>query len=316
MAANQSFIADPADNRFDDWFELYNGHSFAVDLSGYYLTDDTNNTQQARTKFRIPDGTIIAGGGYLLVWADNNGGQNGFNDDLHTTGDFALSRTFDHIRLYGPNGLTIIDSITFSNQNNDISQGRYTDGTPNVQFFNNPTPRGPNSLSANSAPTLAAISDKIVTLGQTLSFTASAGDTDNPPQTLSFSLDSAPQGATIGASSGLFSWAPNSSQAPSTNSVTVRVTDSGSPSMSATRTFTLRAYLPPQANILLDAGSASVSFSTIAGRTYRVEYRNDLGPGIWTALGDPAVAAGASMSIIDNTIAGQPQRFYRIVQVD
>ena len=181
-------------------------------------------------------------------------------------------------------------------------------------FFSNPTPRGPNSLSANTAPSLAAISDKIVTLGQTLSFTAVGSDTDTPPQTLSYSLDVAPAGATIGAFSGLFSWAPTAGQVPSTNTVTVRVTDSGGPAMFATRTLTVRAYRPPQASIIHNGSSASLSFSTIAGRTYRVEYRNDIGPGPWSPLGDPAVAASSSMTVIDNTIAGQQQRFYRIVQ--
>jgi hypothetical protein len=314
MAANQSFIADPSDNRFDDWFELYNGHSFAVDLSGYFLTDNTNDTLAARTQFRIPDGTVIPARGYLLVWADNDPQDNGFNGDLHTS--FELSRTLDFIRLYGPDGTTLIDSITFSNQNNNISQGRFPDGTPNFMSFDNPTPRSANSLAGNTAPSLAAISDKIVTLGQTLSFTASATDPDTPPQTLSFSLDAAPSGATIGASGGLFSWTPTAGQVPSTNSVTVRVTDNGSPPKGATRSFTVRAYAPPRAALTYGGGSVSLAFGTIPGKTYRVEYRNNLNPGPWTVIGNPVVAAGNSLTINDTTIGGQPQRFYRIVQQD
>jgi hypothetical protein len=309
MAANQSFIADPSDNRFDDWFELYNGHSFPVDLSGYFLTDDTNNT----TQFEIPAGTVIPARGFLLVWADNDQQDNGFNDDLHV--NFELSRTLDHIRLYGPDEVTLISSVTFSNQVSNVSQGRFADGTPNIVFFNNPTPGSANTLTANTAPTLSAITDKIVTLGQTLTFTASASDSDVPPQTLSFSLDAAPPGATIGASSGLFSWAPTAGQVPSTNAVTVRVTDSGSPPMSATQGFTVRAYPPPLAGISHAGGSVSLTFSTIAGKTYRVEYRNDLNPGPWSQLGDPAVAVGNSITIND-TIGAQAQRFYRIVQLD
>ena len=48
----------------------------------------------------------------------------------------------------------------------------------------------PNTLGGgNSPPQLAGFADKIVTLGQTLSFTASASDPEAPPQTLSFSLE-------------------------------------------------------------------------------------------------------------------------------
>ena len=32
-------FADPADTLFQDWFELYNPNTNAIDLSGYYLTD-------------------------------------------------------------------------------------------------------------------------------------------------------------------------------------------------------------------------------------------------------------------------------------
>ena len=44
---------------------------------------------------------------------------------------------------------------------------------------------------------LAAITNRVVTLGQTLSFAASATDTDQPPQILSFTLTNAPSGANI-----------------------------------------------------------------------------------------------------------------------
>jgi len=91
--------------------------------------------------------------------------------------------------------------------------------------------------TANRAPSLAAIADKTATVGSALSFTASASDPD-AGQTLSFSLSGEPSGATINASTGKFSWVPTSDQASAAAnySFTVKVTDSGSPALSAERT--------------------------------------------------------------------------------
>jgi hypothetical protein len=105
-----------------------------------------------------------------------------------------------------------------------------------------PTPRAANFLP-NTAPSLSPISNKEITLGQTLTFTATATDTDIPAQTLTYSLGAgAAPGATINSSSGVFSWKP--SAAPSTNFFSVIVADSGTPSLTATQTFNVVIYLP------------------------------------------------------------------------
>ncbi len=96
-----------------------------------------------------------------------------------------------------------------------------------------------SSDSMNSAPVLAAIGNQAIALGQTVAFTASATDADQPPQTLTFCLGSgAPAGATI-TSGGQFSWTPTGAQAPSTNTITVIVTDNGTPPLSASQGFTV-----------------------------------------------------------------------------
>ena len=63
------------------------------------------------------------------------------------------------------------------------------------------------------------------------------------------------------------------------------------------------------------AGSLSVTWETIPGKTYRVEYKSDLHAGPWQLLGTERTAAGTSLTIPDD-IGGNPQRFYRIVIVD
>ena len=145
MAQNNNTLADPADGQFEDWFELYNPGSDTVDLTGYYLSDEH------RLQYQIPSGYKISPHGYLLVWADNESGQNSSNRiDLHAS--FALSRSGESITLYAPDG-RLIDSITFGSQTNDISQGRYPDGSPNIYYMTTPTPRTANLLAQTTAPT-------------------------------------------------------------------------------------------------------------------------------------------------------------------
>ncbi|PYI87545.1 MAG: hypothetical protein DME26_05830, partial [Verrucomicrobia bacterium] len=115
----------------------------------------------------------------------------------------------------------------------------------------------------NSAPVLAAVPDQTVNEGSTLNVMISASDPDIPANTLTFSLVSPPSGASINASSGVFTWTPTEAQGPATNTVTARVTDNGSPPLSDTRNFTVVVnevnsppVLAPIANRTVDEGSA------------------------------------------------------------
>jgi len=85
----------------------------------------------------------------------------------------------------------------------------------------------------NDAPTLNAIGNQTVDLGNTLAFTASASDLDVPAQTLSFGLGGiVPAGATINSSTGVFSWTPTAAQAGHIYTIVVGVTDDGTPNLS------------------------------------------------------------------------------------
>ena len=72
----------------------------------------------------------------------------------------------------------------------------------------------------------------------TLTVTNAATDSDLPANVLSYRLEGAPEGATIDAQ-GVITWTPTEAQGPSTNLITVVVTDDGSPALSATNTFTV-----------------------------------------------------------------------------
>ncbi len=141
-------FADPLDGLFQDWFELYNPNDVAVNLSGFQLTDDFTDPN----RWQIPTNTIIAPRGFLLVWADNNTGQNGLgtNSDLHA--GFALGRNGDRIGLYAPDG-TPQHLLEFTAQFQNVSQGLFPDGnTNNRVFMTDWSPRASNRSGTPSAP--------------------------------------------------------------------------------------------------------------------------------------------------------------------
>ena len=91
----------------------------------------------------------------------------------------------------------------------------------------------------NFAPVLTPIGNKVTDELVLLSFSTSASDPD-AGQTLVWSLDAgAPAGTAIGAATGLFTWTPTEAQGPGVYSVTVRVTDNGSPALAAFETISI-----------------------------------------------------------------------------
>jgi flagellin-like protein len=104
----------------------------------------------------------------------------------------------------------------------------------------------------NQAPVLTAISDKTVDELTQLTFTATATDSDIPAQTLTYSLISAPTGASIDSSTGVFTWTPTEAQGVGDYTFTVRVTDNGSPAQHADQT--VHVHVNEVATILLNDG--------------------------------------------------------------
>jgi len=299
MASNTKTVFNPIGGKADDWFELYNYGTNTVNLAGYYVTDTITNT----FKFLIPPGYTIPPHSFLLVWADKQP-PTGLGD-LHV--NFHLAKGGTSIGLFGPDG-NAVDYVSFGAQTSDISEGRYPDGSAGV-FFMAPTPRTDN-LAPNTAPILASIDDKMATLGQTVTFIAIATDTDQPPQTLTFSLGAgAPTGASIDPTSGRFAWRPTT--APSTNVVTLLVTDDGKPSLSATQTVIVTVVLPPQlSDASVNGNQFTVTWQTASSQSYQVEYKDDLNATTWIPLGNPLTGTGGSLIVTNNVTVGQ--RFYRL----
>ena len=136
IVASNSSSAFDSNGENDDWVELYNTTSSAIDLSGMYLSDDVLNYM----KWSFPIGTSIPANGYLLVWCDNDIGQAG----LHT--NFKLSSLGEN--LIFSNGATVYDQVTFGVQSTDVAYARCPDGGSTFQLVN-PTPEANNGCSAS-----------------------------------------------------------------------------------------------------------------------------------------------------------------------
>jgi len=76
----------------EPWIELYNAASNTLSLDGVVLSDDFANL----TRWRFPTNTVIAGGEFLVIWADGEPGESSGND-LHT--DFRLPSTGGTVTL-------------------------------------------------------------------------------------------------------------------------------------------------------------------------------------------------------------------------
>ena len=140
MAVNQGAATDPADGDYEDWLELHNALDVPADLTGCFLTDDPADPHQ----FAIPAGTIIPARGFLLCWADEEGGQAVPGGALHL--NFRLSQSGEQLMLVSPND-TVLDTVTFGQQNIDRSEGRWPDGGSDLERLSLPTPG-----SANASP--------------------------------------------------------------------------------------------------------------------------------------------------------------------
>jgi hypothetical protein len=169
------------------------------------------------------------------------------------------------------------------------------------------SPAGPNT-----PPVLNPVASFPVNVGSNVLVTASATDTDSPPQTLTFSLLSGPGNATVDTYSGAFSWRPLVTQANTTNLFTLQVMDDGIPSLSATQSFTVTVNpltVPSAVSPVLNNGQLGFQVSGQTGPDYAVQISSNLFD--WSTLfitNSPVMP----FSWMDANPATLPAQFYRI----
>ncbi len=165
---------------------------------------------------------------------------------------------------------------------------------------------------APTPPVLAAISNRTVNVGQTVSFTASATDTNQPTPTLTFSLPTAPTNASINSTSGLFNWRPLISQANSTNQFVLIVTANSTPSLTATQSFAIAVNpitLPTLTQAAVSNGQFSLTLNGMNGPDYAIQVSSNLT--VWQTIFSTNSPALPLIWLDTNSPA--PMQFYRAI---
>ena len=149
-------FADPADGLFQDWFELFNPNTNAVNLSGFYLTDDLSQP----TKWRIPTDASSRRAASCWSGPTTSTNQNPAWRHQRATSTPASSSTTTAkpSALFAPDGVTPHSTVTFGPQFQNVSQGLFPDGDTNTLYsMTNWTPRAANQLGTPASPELRGI---------------------------------------------------------------------------------------------------------------------------------------------------------------
>ncbi|MGI9245013.1 MAG: LamG-like jellyroll fold domain-containing protein, partial [Verrucomicrobiales bacterium] len=146
LAKNETGLRDD-DGARSDWIEMHNPSGFALDLSGYKLTNDAG----VLPMWSFPP-LVLASGEYLVVFASAKDSTDP-GAPLHT--NFSLDADGSYLALVRPDGSTVVQEFApaFPAQRDDLSYSA-------AGFHSPPTPGEENSAGAQ-----AGILQKKVTFG-------------------------------------------------------------------------------------------------------------------------------------------------------
>ncbi|MBQ2661234.1 MAG: lamin tail domain-containing protein [Clostridia bacterium] len=136
MASNATTVKDKY-GVYSDWIEIYNSTNDVVDLSGFGISDNLSQP----LKYKLPDGVKIQPKGYLVVFCSGNETKTG-DDEIHAP--FSLRAYEEAVVLTSSRG-KIVDSFSYTRQEDDISMARIKDGTGDFNTCSTPTPGYANS---------------------------------------------------------------------------------------------------------------------------------------------------------------------------
>ena len=140
MSVNKDAFENAA-GEFVDWVEITNPTDKELDLSGWYLSDDTDDPRF----FEFPSGTTVAAGGTLLTYAA--GEETTKKGELYAP--FSLSAEGETLVLTTSDGQTV-DRFETGCQRRGMSSGRSGEVPAERLFFTSPTP-GKKNPSAGLA---------------------------------------------------------------------------------------------------------------------------------------------------------------------
>lgn len=131
-----------------DSIELFNPNTNGVDIGNWFLTD----RRLAPKKFRVPPGTTIPAGGYVVFT------EHDFNPNPGVEPSFALDSHGDEVYLYSADAsgnLTgFSDGFSFGAAQNGVTFGRYTNSVGAIQY---PTQRANTLAAPNSGPRVGPV---------------------------------------------------------------------------------------------------------------------------------------------------------------
>jgi len=238
--ANRSYQPDPDFNGSDSFtFKANDGARDSNTSTVTITTTEVNDTPSATDDSKNTDeDTNLEFSASELTGNDSAGPA---NENVQVLTVTSVSGTAD---THGTVSLSS-GTVTYSPEANyngtasftyDVCDNGTTNGAPDSKCTTGTVNVSVNSV--NDAPTLNVIANQTVYVGSTLSLTAVGSDLDLPPQTLTYSLTgSVPAGASINPSTGAFSWTPTAAQGGHIYTLTVRVTDNGSPNLWAEQQF-------------------------------------------------------------------------------
>ncbi|MEN9675924.1 MAG: hypothetical protein RIS76_1820, partial [Verrucomicrobiota bacterium] len=174
------------------------------------------------------NGTNLGFGSHDIVVRFRNG--NGVSTDLQVTTLIAATNVTFLINPTNVQATLGANSIEFVRTGPNLTGYTYYLHFDYVRLEADP--------SGNLAPIPVAVGTQTVDELAPFTRTLQTTDSDVPAQNFNYSLLSGPTNLVL-SPDGIVAWTPTEAQGPSTNVVSVRVTDSGSPPKSATNTFSI-----------------------------------------------------------------------------
>jgi hypothetical protein len=129
--SNQDTVTDEKGDA-DDWIEIYNADTSAVDLKGFVVSDSSGTSQT------IPSTLTIEAAGYLLLWADASPGQgaNHLGFKLGASKGATVAIADQHGNM--------LDTVTFGAATGQNTYARFPNGSGSFSWCDKPTPKASN----------------------------------------------------------------------------------------------------------------------------------------------------------------------------
>lgn len=170
-----------------------------------------------------------------------------------------------------------------------------------------------NVREVNQVPVILPVARHYLYVGEQMNLQMLASDSDVPVQKLTYSIEgNTPSGMTINPTNGVINWIPTISQI-GTNVITIKVSDDGSPSLSATRTIEIVVISAPRLEYTISGANKDlliISFESVNGKQYQFLSSDQIGLN-WTNLGTVLVGTGNKLSIT-NSLNSPRQKFFRL----